>query len=92
MGELMERDEWEEQILKQMVEMFRQLGMDVDEDDLSRMMSQIQTKFEDMGIDPEKLSKGEFKFNVHGDFGNLGEALALSLIHISEPTRLLSIW
>ena len=72
----MERDEWEEQLLKQMVEMFRQLGMDVDEADLSRMMNHIQSKFEDMGIDPEKLSKGEFKFNVQGDFGNLGEALS----------------
>ena len=72
----MERDEWEEQILKQMVEMFRQLGMDVDEDHLSRMMNQIQSQFEDMGIDPEKLRSGEFKFNVQGDFGNLGEALA----------------
>jgi len=75
-GELMERDEWEDQLLKQMVEMFRKMGMDVDEDDLSRMMNQIQSQFEDMGIDPEKLSKGEFKFNVQGDFGNLGEALA----------------
>ena len=72
----MERDEWEDQLLKQMVEMFRKMGMDVDEDDLSRMMNQIQSQFEDMGIDPEKLSKGEFKFNVQGDFGNLGEALA----------------
>ncbi len=72
----MERDEWEDQVLKQMVEMFRQLGMDVDEDDLSRMMNQIQSQFEDMGIDPEKLKSGEFKFNVKGDFGNLGEALA----------------
>ena len=72
----MERDEWEDQLLKQMVEMFRKMGMDVDEDDFSRMMNQIQSQFEDMGIDPEKLSKGEFKFNVQGDFGNLGEALA----------------
>ena len=72
----MERDEWEDQLLKQMVEMFRKMGMDVDEDDLSRMMNQIQSQFEDMGIDPEKLRTGEFKFNVQGDFGNLGEALA----------------
>ena len=50
----MERDEWEAEVLKQMVEMFRQLGMDVDEDDLSRMMNQIQSQFEDLGIDPEK--------------------------------------
>ena len=43
MGDLMERDEWEDQLLKQMVEMFRQIGMDVDEDDLARMMNQIQS-------------------------------------------------
>ena len=72
----MERDEWEEQLLKQMVEMFRQMGMDVDEDHLTRMMNQIQSQFKDMGLDPEKLSSGDFKFNLQGDFGNLGEALA----------------
>jgi len=72
----MERDEWEDQLLKQMVEMFRQMGMDVDEDDLSRMMNQIQSQFENLGIDPEKLRSGDFKFNLQGDFGNLGEALA----------------
>ena len=72
----MERDEWEDQLLKQLVEMFRQMGMDVDEDDLSRMMNQIQSQFENLGIDPEKLRSGDFKFNLQGDFGNLGEALA----------------
>ena len=72
----MERDEWEEQLLKQMVEMFRQIGMDVDEDDLARMMNQIQSQFEDMGLDPEKLRSGDFKFNLQGDFGGLGEALS----------------
>jgi hypothetical protein len=72
----MERDEWEEQLLKQMVEMFRQMGMDVDEDDLARMMNQIQSQFEDMGLDPEKLRSGDFKFNLQGDFGGLGEALS----------------
>ena len=76
MGELMERDEWEEQLLKQMVEMFRQMGMDVDEDDLARMMNQIQSQFEDMGLDPEKLRSGDFKFNLQGDFGGIGEALS----------------
>ena len=72
----MERDEWEEQLLKQMVEMFRQMGMDVDEDDLARMMNQIQSQFEDMGLDPEKLRSGDFKFNLQGDFGGIGEALS----------------
>ena len=75
MGEPMKRDEWEDQLLKQMVEMFRQMGMDVDESDLARMMNQIQSQFEDLGIDPEKLRSGDVNFNLQGDFGNLGEML-----------------
>jgi len=71
----MDREEWEEQILKQMMEMFRQMGLDVNEDDLTRMMNQIQSQFEDMGIDPEKIGSGDLKINLQGDFGNLGEML-----------------
>jgi HSP20 family molecular chaperone IbpA len=71
----MKRDEWEDQILKQMVEMFRQMGLEVTEDDLTRMMEQIQSQFENMGIDPEKISSGDVKINLQGDFGNLGEML-----------------
>ena len=71
----MVQDDWEEQILKQMVEMFRSMGLDVSEKELSRMMSDIQSKFEKMGIDPEKISSGDLKINLQGDFGNLGEML-----------------
>ena len=71
----MERDEWENQILKQMVEMFRQMGLDVDEDDLTRMMNQIQSQFENLGVDPEKIRSGDVKINLQGDFANLGEML-----------------
>ena len=71
----MERDEWEDQILKQMVEMFRQMGLDLDESDLSKMMNQIQSQFEDLGFDPEKLSSGNVKINLQGDFGNLGDMI-----------------
>jgi hypothetical protein len=72
---MMERDEWESQILKQMVDMFRQMGLEVTEDDLTRMMEQIQSQFESMGIDPEKISSGDVKINLQGDFGNLGDML-----------------
>jgi HSP20 family molecular chaperone IbpA len=51
------------------------MGLDVTEDDLTRMMNQIQTQFEDMGIDPEKIRSGDMKINLQGDFGNLGEIL-----------------
>ena len=62
----MERDEWEDQILKQMVEMFKQMGLDVSEEDLTRMMNQIQSQFEEMGIDPEKIQSGDVKVNLQG--------------------------
>ena len=81
----MDREEWEEQILKQMVEMFRQMGLDVNEDDLTRMMSQIQSQFEDKGIDLEKIKSGDLKINLQGDFGNLGDMLGKgSMPDISE--------
>ena len=68
-------DEWEEQILKQMAEMFRKMGMDVDEADLTRMMDQIQSQFENLGIDPEKIRSGDVKINLQSDFGDLSEML-----------------
>jgi HSP20 family molecular chaperone IbpA len=74
-GETVEKDEWEDQILKQMMEMFRKMGLDVDEDDLSRMMNQIQSQFEDLGIDPEKIRSGDVKINLQSEFANLGEML-----------------
>jgi len=72
----MGRDEWEEQILKQMIEMFKQMGLDVTEDDLTRMMSQIQSQLEDIGFDPETVKSGDVKINLQGDFANLGDIFA----------------
>ena len=40
----MVQDDWEDQILKQMVEMFRSMGLDVSEKELSRMMGDIQSQ------------------------------------------------
>ena len=45
---IMVQDDWEDQILKQMVEMFRSMGLDVSEKELSRMMTDIQSQFENM--------------------------------------------
>ena len=72
----MDKDDWEDQIMKQMMDMFRQMGLDVDEDDLTRMMNQIQSQFENLGVDPEKIRSGDVKINLQGDFANLGEMLS----------------
>ena len=83
-GEGMKRDEWEEQILKQMIEMFKKMGLDVTEDDLTRMMNQIQSQLEDIGFDPEKIKSGDVKINLQGDFANLGEVFGKSGADFSD--------
>ena len=56
-------EDWEEKMLEQMAEMFQKMGMTVDINQLKAMMKQFQSKFEAMGIDPERLAKGEVNFN-----------------------------
>ena len=56
-------EDWEEKMLEQMAEMFQKMGMAVDINQLKAMMKQFQSKFEAMGIDPERLAKGDVNFN-----------------------------
>ena len=56
-------EDWEEKMLEQMAEMFQKMGMSVDINQLKAMMKQFQDKFEAMGIDPERLAKGDVNFN-----------------------------
>ena len=56
-------EDWEEKMLEQMAEMFRNMGMSGDINQLKAMMKQFQSKFEAMGIDPERLAKGDVNFN-----------------------------
>ena len=61
------RDEWEDQMLEQMVNMFSQMGMPIDKSDLEQMMSKIREQFENMGIDAEKMVRSDVKMNFQGD-------------------------
>ena len=56
-------EDWEEKMLEQMAEMFQKMGMSVDINQLKTMMKQFQSQFEAMGIDPERLAKGDVNFN-----------------------------
>ena len=60
-------DDWEDQILKEMAEMFSKMGMPIDISMLKNMMSQVREQFEKMGIDPEKMSNKDMKFDISGD-------------------------
>lgn len=59
-------DDWEEQMLKEMAEMFSKMGMPIDISMLKNMMSQVREQFEKMGIDPE-MSNKDMKIDINGD-------------------------
>ncbi len=62
-------EEWEDKLLKRLEEVFRSMGMPIDVDHLRGMLDQFRDQFESMGIDPERLSKGDVNFNF--DISNL---------------------
>ena len=56
-------DDWEEQLIEQLVEMFRNMGMNMDKEQIRGMMKQFRSQFENMGLDAEKIAKGDVNFN-----------------------------
>ena len=50
-------------MLKQMAEMFKNMGMSVDISQLRKLMNQFRDQFDSMGLDPERLAKGDVNFN-----------------------------
>ena len=64
-------EDWEEKMLKQMAEMFKNMGMSVDIAQLRKLMEQFRDQFDSMGFDAEKLAKGDVNFNF--DFSNLSK-------------------
>ncbi len=57
-------DEWENQMIKRMLEMFKGMGMPIDEETLRSMMEQFKSQIESAGIDPSKLSGDGVNFNI----------------------------
>ena len=67
-------EDWEEKLIEQLSEMFRNMGMPIDKDQLRKLMEQFRDQFEGMGIDAEKIAKGEVNFNF--DLSNLAKMFA----------------
>ncbi|MAH98908.1 MAG: hypothetical protein CMA12_06145 [Euryarchaeota archaeon] len=57
----------EEEAIEEMARMFEQMGMPLDVKTLKSMMEQVRNQFEEMGIDPEKMSMSEVKFGLNSD-------------------------
>ena len=56
-------EDWEEKLIEQLVEMFRNMGMHMDKEQIRGMMDQFRSQFENMGLDAEKIAKGDVNFN-----------------------------
>ena len=55
-------EDWEEKLVEQLVEMFRNMGMDMDKEQIRGMMEQFRSQFENMGLDAEKNRKRRCEF------------------------------
>tara|TARA_B100001564_G_scaffold358612_1_gene377783 strand:- start:995 stop:1672 length:678 start_codon:yes stop_codon:yes gene_type:complete len=63
--------DWEDDLIEQMVEMFKGMGMSLSKEQVKKLMSQFRSQFENMGLDAEKIAKGDVNFNF--DLSNLSK-------------------
>jgi len=60
-------DNFDEEAIEEMAKMFEQMGMPIDINTLKSMIKQVRSQFEEMGIDPEKVSMSEVKLGLNSD-------------------------
>ena len=60
---MVDSEDWEEQMIDRLVEMFKNMGMSLNKEQVKGLMKQFKSQFESMGLDAEKLSSGEVNFN-----------------------------
>ena len=68
---MIEGDDWEEQMIDRLVEMFRNMGMSLNKEQIKGLMKQFKSQFEKMGLDADKLNSGDVNFNF--DLSNLSK-------------------
>ena len=64
-------DDWEEQMIDRLVEMFQNMGMSLSKQQIKALMGQFKSQFDKMGLDAEKMAKGDVNFNI--DLSNLAK-------------------
>ena len=67
----MSSEDWEEQMIERLVEMFRGMGMSLNKEQIKKLMRQFKSQFDNLGLDPEKIAKGDVNFNF--DLSNMSK-------------------
>ena len=62
-------DDWEEKMLDQLERLLSNMGMNMSREQLRTLLQQFRSQFEKMGIDEERIAKGDVNFNF--DLSNL---------------------
>tara|TARA_B100000768_G_scaffold163268_1_gene164361 strand:- start:295 stop:1020 length:726 start_codon:yes stop_codon:yes gene_type:complete len=57
------KDDFEEKLIEQITELFRNMGMNLDKKQIRALMEQFRSQFESLGLDAEKIAKGDVNFN-----------------------------
>ena len=70
-GHMGDNEDWEEQMIDRLVEMFKGMGMSLNKSQIKSMMEQFKSQFEKMGLDADKLNSGDVNFNF--DLSNLSK-------------------
>ena len=70
-GNMVDSEDWEEQMIDRLDEMFKNMGMSLNKEQVKGLMKQFKSQFESMGLDAEKLGSGEVNFNF--DFSSLNK-------------------
>ena len=68
---MVDKDNFEEKLLEQLTEMFRNMGMNLDKEQIRALMEQFRSQFDKLGLDAEKIAKGDVYFNF--DLSQLGK-------------------
>ena len=74
-------DDFDEEAMDEMVRMFERMGMPVDVEVLRSLIKQVRNQFEQLGIDPKKVSMDEVKLGVDSDPEECQDANALHRHH-----------
>jgi HSP20 family molecular chaperone IbpA len=84
----MSGNDWEETILKQMVEMFKQMGINIDRDQMDQMLRQVREQFEDIGIDLDNLPEDAIRIDAKQNLEEMAKALGNIMKGGGDPSEL----
>lgn len=98
-GETMTADDWEEKMLDQLEKLLSNMGMNMSREQLRGLLKQFRSQFEAMGIDEERIAKGDVNFNFDlsnlkdmfqpgMDFGELFKNMGVDVRVDTEPVEI----